>query len=75
VPIYEYTCEKCSKRFEQLVRSMNSEQSFRCPACGSEKTSRSLSLFAVGGESGAKSATEAPPMCGRCGGEPRCAGV
>ena len=70
MPIYEYTCSACNKRFEQLVRSMNTEQSFRCPECGSGKTSRSLSLFAVGGESGAKSATEVPPKCGRCGGAP-----
>ena len=75
MPIYEYTCAACDKRFEQLVRSMNAEPSFRCPSCGSTKTSRSLSLFAVGGDTGSKGATEVPPMCGRCGGAPGSCGM
>src|SRR5947208_6584102 len=48
VPIYEYTCQKCNSKFEQLVRSMGAEAKFACPECGSQKTARTLSVFAVG---------------------------
>ena len=69
MPIYEYTCQKCNSKFEQLVRSMGAEAKFACPECGSQKTARTLSVFAVGAESG-KSQNAAAPTCGRCGGAP-----
>jgi putative FmdB family regulatory protein len=67
MPIYEYTCQKCSSKFEQLVRSMSGQQKAPCPKCGSEKTARTLSVFAVGAESAKATAA---PTCGRCGGAP-----
>jgi len=73
VPIYEYTCESCSNKFEQLVRTMSGDANAKCPECGSTKTARSLSVFAVGAEGGrSKSSRGAAdvPMCGRCGGAP-----
>ena len=69
MPIYEYTCQSCKKHFEELVRSMNSSEAIPCPECGSTKTARALSVFAVGAE-GAKSSAADIPMCGRCGGAP-----
>jgi putative FmdB family regulatory protein len=72
VPIYEYTCEQCQTRFEQLVRSMSGSDKFKCPKCGSGKTARTLSVFAVGAEQ-AKSGSSDAPMCGRCGGPGPCA--
>lgn len=73
MPIYEYQCEKCGEKFEKLVRSMSSTDAVKCPECGSEKTARALSVFAVASEGAAKGATEVPPMCGRCGGPGPCA--
>ena len=71
MPIYEYTCQGCGGRFEQLQRSMSDETKPKCPTCGSPKTARALSVFAVGAESGGKTSGSADaPMCGRCGGEP-----
>ena len=35
MPIYEYTCQKCNNKFEQLVRSKSGESKFPCPKCGS----------------------------------------
>jgi putative FmdB family regulatory protein len=67
VPVYEYVCQACNKKFEQLVRSMSDEHRFDCPACGSPQTARTLSVFAVGAAESGKSAPEVP-MCGRCGG-------
>ena len=71
MPIYEYTCEKCKTRFEKLVKSMGRAEAAACPKCGSVKANRSLSVFAVGAESG-KSSEPAPGMCGRCGGPGPC---
>ncbi|MDB5355898.1 MAG: putative regulatory protein FmdB family [Phycisphaerales bacterium] len=76
VPIYEYTCQSCNAKFEQLVRTMSGESKPRCPECDSVKTARALSVFAVGAE-GAKSASGSSdaPMCGRCGGAPGSCGM
>ena len=79
MPIYEYTCKACNEKFEQLQRSMSSADvtapKVKCPSCGSTKTARALSVFAVGAEgAGAKSkAAAGPGMCGRCGGPGPCA--
>ena len=69
MPIYEYTCKSCDKSFEKLVRTMSGDEKIVCPECGSTRTARALSLFAVGAP-GTKSAAEDAPMCGRCGGAP-----
>ena len=73
MPIYEYTCESCQTRFDQLVRSMNNSDAQKCPKCGSTKTARALSVFAVGAEGSKSSATSDGPMCGRWGGPGPCA--
>ena len=70
MPIYEYTCESCKKGFEHLARTMSASGPVKCPECGSTKTARALSVFAVRSDGAAKGATEIPPMCGRCGGAP-----
>lgn len=68
MPIYEYVCRKCSKRFETLVSgSMTAE----CPACSSTALDKQLSVFAtaVKGETGAAGDFPAG-ACGMCG-DPR----
>ena len=76
MPIYEYTCGECRGKFEQLVRSMKAaDEPVKCPACGSEKTARSLSVFAVSSAGPRSSASSDTPMCGRCGGAPGSCGM
>jgi putative FmdB family regulatory protein len=74
VPIYEYACKNCDVKFEKLVRAMSSAAEetakVKCPACGSSKTARALSVFAVSSDGGKSSASADVPMCGRCGGPP-----
>lgn len=41
VPVYEFECEECGRRFEELARS--DVQTVACPECGSERTRRLLS--------------------------------
>jgi len=44
MPIYEYVCQSCQQPFEALI--MGSEKA-ECPACGSSKLEKQLSVFAV----------------------------
>jgi putative FmdB family regulatory protein len=38
VPIYEFACERCEGRFEQLVEL--GTETIACPSCGAERTRR-----------------------------------
>jgi putative FmdB family regulatory protein len=44
MPIYEFGCEACGERFEELVGppAGASEQELRCPACGGDRLKRLL---------------------------------
>jgi len=54
MPIYEYRCDECGKKFELFVRSMTKQNSSACPECGSQQVRKDISLFGVGGTSGGK---------------------
>lgn len=41
MPVYEFECEGCGERFEELTAS--DARSVACPHCGSERTRRLLS--------------------------------
>ncbi len=45
MPIYEYRCQVCGKRFNQFWRSFSSvdESQVMCPACGSREVTRLIS--------------------------------
>jgi putative FmdB family regulatory protein len=47
MPIYEFECEACGERFEELVAA--GTEAVPCPACGSARTRRLLSGFAPPG--------------------------
>lgn len=66
MPIYEYTCKDCKSKFEKLVRSMSDESKVPCPQCGSKKTEKALSAFAVAERSSSVS------PCARCCGDGPC---
>ncbi len=46
MPLFEYKCKDCGKRFEKLILG-NRDVDLICPECGSEKTERQLSTFAT----------------------------
>lgn len=48
MPLYEYECKKCGKKFEKLIFSTEKEN-IKCPFCSSEETKRILSLFSSKG--------------------------
>jgi putative FmdB family regulatory protein len=64
MPIFEYRCASCGKRFESL-QSRADEASPFCPQCGAAGVERQLSTFAVVGQ-------RAEPAQGPCG-SPDCA--
>lgn len=41
MPIYEFECEKCGERFEELVAA--GAEGVACPSCGARETRRLLS--------------------------------
>ena len=46
MPIYEYRCAACKKKFEVLVLRTQEESASRCPHCSSEHIKRLISRFA-----------------------------
>lgn len=48
MPIYEYKCNQCGNRFEQLVFPSDDESEFECPSCGKKDICRLVSAFSCG---------------------------
>jgi putative FmdB family regulatory protein len=46
MPIYEYRCEECGERFEELVPA-SAKAAPPCPGCGAEGAKRLFSMFAT----------------------------
>lgn len=75
MPLYEYLCRKCSRRFEALVMGAGDA---RCPDCRSDNLEKLFSRFAVGGRGDSTPRDgslrpDAPSPCGTCG-DPRGSG-
>ena len=65
MPMYEYACENCGKRFEHLARSM-SEAAPKCPDCGGENEKQKSTLSTRGGSSDAGSCSTGTCPTGTC---------
>jgi putative FmdB family regulatory protein len=63
MPIYEFICEHCELRFEELVRNGDKP---RCPECSTSDIRRMLSSFAVHSTS-ANLGGGRSKNCGSCG--------
>jgi putative FmdB family regulatory protein len=65
MPLFEYRCESCGHRFEQLTRAGVAPA---CPKCQGEQLEKQLSTFAVsvqGSSPGTGIPADSP--CARCG--------
>ena len=68
MPLYEYRCRDCDRRFEVFV---SGGSPIECPDCHGEDLQKLLSAFAVGNGGSARPATDASEAaCGSCG-DPR----
>ena len=45
MPLYEYQCKKCEKKFEVLVNRSDADNPVECPHCNSKETDKLLSTF------------------------------
>ena len=61
MPLYEYLCRDCDREVEVLVRTPDEKPD--CPACGSDKLMKLLSVPAAP----ASQADAGPPPTGPCG--------
>ena len=77
MPIFEYQCEACSTRFEELTLGSRSA-SPNCPDCSSDAVHKVYSTFAAQAKNGAPAGCEggftesASAGCGACGGPGPC---
>ena len=46
MPVYEYRCNNCQRKYSVLVRSLSATPEPVCNACGSKEASRLFSTFA-----------------------------
>ena len=46
MPVYEYRCEKCTRRFSLLVGVTAEKAPLRCPRCGSTRATKLISQIA-----------------------------
>jgi len=52
MPIYEYECANCGKRFEALRTLKDSDSEVECLRCGAKQTRRVFSVFGTGSRGG-----------------------
>ena len=68
MPLYEYRCPACHRRFEVLQRMGESAAKVRCPECGAAEVERQLSTFAAVAGGGSSPAADfggcGRPACG-----------
>ncbi len=64
MPMYEYECRDCGRKFEWLT--FNTKEKVVCRGCESSNVEKMLSVFAVGGQPSVKDRFEAGP-CASCG--------
>jgi putative FmdB family regulatory protein len=72
MPIFEYQCDSCESRFEELVLRAHAAAPI-CPDCSSDSVHKLHSSFAAKSSSGAPacesgfSESPAAGLCGTCG--------
>jgi putative FmdB family regulatory protein len=63
MPLFEYSCAECGRRFELLMREGVMPV---CPSCRSERVEKQFSAFAVGASAAQASPMPAGRGCGGC---------
>ncbi len=72
MPLYEYQCSDCAQAFEMLRPFHCADEMIDCPACGSGRVQRRISVIALRMDAASKQAGDAATgAC--CGGGCGCA--
>jgi putative FmdB family regulatory protein len=64
VPVYEYVCLDCRERFDALRPIAQADIPIACRGCGSENSSRTLSVFYAQSGGRAVAGTHGGCCCG-----------
>ncbi|MEA4882230.1 MAG: zinc ribbon domain-containing protein [Clostridia bacterium] len=65
MPIFEYKCRKCGRKFEELVFGC---AKVKCPDCGNDQVDKLPSAFGFKNGSEFVASTHGGGSCGSCGG-------
>ncbi|AQQ08516.1 putative regulatory protein, FmdB family [Sedimentisphaera cyanobacteriorum] len=60
MPMYEYSCEECGKKFQFFQKSMQSEKKQSCPDCGSSNVRKLISSFSPGSDTSSADSVSCP---------------
>lgn len=52
MPIYEYECQVCGKKFEMFRSISDDDNKIVCPRCGCKESRRIFSAFSTGSSGG-----------------------
>jgi putative FmdB family regulatory protein len=77
MPIYEYLCPACQRKFDLLRPFSRADELAACPVCQRTDTKRCLSTFAAHSRSTGGATTTVAGTgggCGNCGGGGSCGG-
>ena len=66
MPIYEYSCPKCSHQFDVLI-SNDKDIPAKCPKCAKGKPAKMFSAFAVSSSQAPSAMDAACPTCPSAG--------
>ena len=66
MPVYEYVCLDCREGFDALRPIAQADIPIACRGCGSEHSSRTLSVFYA--QSGGRAVAGTHSGCSSCGG-------
>jgi putative FmdB family regulatory protein len=66
--LYAYRCPDCGQEFELMRRFSEADLTPECPACGSDKSRKLISIPAAMGSSGTSASAFSGGGCGTGGG-------
>jgi putative FmdB family regulatory protein len=63
MPLYEYFCKECGKRFDKMMRFGDVGKPVECPYCSSLETSKQITTFASLGASSGGTQVQSSSNC------------
>jgi putative FmdB family regulatory protein len=68
MPIYEYACLDCEKKFEKIRPISQADAPLKCDKCGGEHVKRQIAVFYAMSGGHSVAGTSGGCDCGSCGG-------